>query len=50
MQKKLFPNVDFYASELLQTIGFPTSMLTVLFAIGRTVGPDISMENLERLK
>ena len=37
-QKKLFPNVDFYSGIILQAIGFPTSMFTVLFAIGRTVG------------
>jgi citrate synthase len=38
IQKKLFPNVDFYSGFILKTLGFPTSMFTVLFAIGRTVG------------
>ena len=38
IQKKLYPNVDFYSGILLKAIGFPTSMFTVLFAIGRTVG------------
>ena len=36
--KKLFPNVDFYSGIILKALGFPTSMFTVLFAIGRTVG------------
>lgn len=35
---KLFPNVDFYSGIILQAIGFPTSMFTVLFAVARTVG------------
>ncbi len=38
IQKKLYPNVDFYSGIILKGIGFPTSMFTVLFAIGRTVG------------
>ena len=38
VQKKLFPNVDFYSGFILKALGFPTSMFTVLFAIGRTVG------------
>ena len=37
-EKKLYPNVDFYSGFILKAIGFPTSMFTVLFAIGRTVG------------
>ena len=37
-EKKLFPNVDFYSGIILKALGFPTSMFTVLFAIGRTVG------------
>ena len=37
-QKKLYPNVDFYSGIILKSIGFPTSMFTVLFAIGRTAG------------
>ena len=38
MERKLFPNVDFYSGIILQAMGFPTSMFTVLFAVARTVG------------
>ena len=38
IEKKLYPNVDFYSGIILNAIGFPTSMFTVIFAIGRTVG------------
>ena len=38
IEKKLFPNVDFYSGIILSAIGFPTSMFTVLFALARTVG------------
>tara|TARA_B100001121_G_C18193043_1_gene391063 strand:- start:35 stop:538 length:504 start_codon:yes stop_codon:yes gene_type:complete len=38
IEKKLYPNVDFYSGLILKALGFPTSMFTVLFAIGRTVG------------
>ena len=38
VEKKLFPNVDFYSGIILQAMGFPTSMFTVLFAVARTVG------------
>ena len=38
IEKKLYPNVDFYSGIILKAIGFPTRMFTVLFAIGRTVG------------
>ncbi|HYC04843.1 MAG TPA: citrate synthase [Azospirillaceae bacterium] len=38
IEKKLYPNVDFYSGIILKAIGFPTSMFTVLFAIARTVG------------
>jgi len=37
-EKKLYPNVDFYSGIILKALGFPTSMFTVIFAIGRTVG------------
>uniref|UniRef100_A0A7S1N118 Citrate synthase n=1 Tax=Eutreptiella gymnastica TaxID=73025 RepID=A0A7S1N118_9EUGL len=37
-QRKLFPNVDFYSGLTLTAMGIPTSMFTVLFAIGRSVG------------
>lgn len=38
VEKKLFPNVDFYSGVILSAMGFPTSMFTVLFALARTVG------------
>ncbi|GAK32804.1 MULTISPECIES: citrate synthase [unclassified Iodidimonas] len=38
VEKKLYPNVDFYSGIILSAMGFPTSMFTVLFAIARTVG------------
>jgi citrate synthase len=38
VDKKLYPNVDFYSGIILNAIGFPTSMFTVLFALARTVG------------
>jgi citrate synthase len=38
IEKKLFPNVDFYSGIILSAIGFPTSMFTALFALARTVG------------
>eukprot|EP00606_Chrysophyceae_sp_TOSAG23-5_P000949 GSChrysophyteH2.ASY1.ANO1.891.1 assembled CDS len=37
-KRKLFPNVDFYSGLTLTAMGIPTSMFTVLFAIGRSVG------------
>lgn len=38
IEKKLFPNVDFYSGIILQAMGIPVSMFTVLFALARTVG------------
>ena len=38
VERKLFPNVDFYSGIILKALGFPTSMFTVLFALSRTVG------------
>lgn len=38
IEKKLYPNVDFYSGIILKAMGFPTSMFTVLFAVSRTVG------------
>ncbi len=38
IEKKLYPNIDFYSGITLRALGFPTSMFTVLFAIARTVG------------
>jgi len=38
VEKKLYPNVDFYSGIILRAMGFPTSMFTVLFALARTSG------------
>jgi citrate synthase len=38
IERKLFPNVDFYSGIILKAMGIPTSMFTVLFAVARTVG------------
>jgi len=38
IDKKLYPNIDFYSGITLKALGFPTDMFTVLFAIARTVG------------
>jgi citrate synthase len=38
VEKKLYPNVDFYSGIILRAMGFPTSMFTVLFALARTAG------------
>lgn len=38
IQRKLYPNVDFYSGILLEAIGFPLNMFTVIFAIGRLPG------------
>ncbi|MCX8500718.1 MAG: citrate synthase [Alphaproteobacteria bacterium] len=38
IERKLYPNVDFYSGIILRAMGFPVSMFTVLFAVARTVG------------
>jgi citrate synthase len=38
LEKKLYPNIDFYSGITLKALGFPTTMFTVLFAVARTVG------------
>jgi citrate synthase len=38
VEKKLYPNIDFYSGITLKAMGFPVSMFTVLFALARTVG------------
>ena len=38
IQRKLYPNVDFYTGLIYRAMGFPTDMFTVLFAIGRLPG------------
>jgi citrate synthase len=38
VERKLYPNVDFYSGIILDAIGFPTAMFTAIFALSRTVG------------
>ena len=38
IERKLYPNVDFYTGVIYKAMGFPTRMFTVLFAIGRLPG------------
>jgi citrate synthase len=38
IEKKLYPNIDFYSGIIYRTMGFPTNLFTVLFAIGRLPG------------
>ena len=38
IDRKLYPNIDFYAGIILKAIGFPVSMFTMLFAVARTPG------------
>ena len=38
IQRKLYPNVDFYSGLTLSAMGIPTNMFTVIFALSRTVG------------
>ena len=38
IERKLYPNVDFYSGIILKAIGIPTSMFTVIFALSRTIG------------
>jgi citrate synthase len=38
VERKLYPNVDFYSGILLQAMGFPTNMFTAIFALARTAG------------
>ncbi len=38
VERKLYPNVDFYSGIVLSALGIPTSMFTVIFALSRTVG------------
>jgi citrate synthase len=38
IERKLYPNVDFYSGIILKAIGVPLNMFTVIFAIGRTAG------------
>jgi citrate synthase len=38
IERKLFPNVDFYSGIIFRALGFPSRMFTVLFSIGRVPG------------
>jgi citrate synthase len=38
VERKLYPNVDFYTGVIYKAMGFPTRMFTVLFALGRLPG------------
>jgi citrate synthase len=38
VERKLYPNVDFYSGIIYQAMGLPTSMFPVMFAIPRTIG------------
>ncbi len=38
IERKLYPNVDFYSGIILRALGIPTNMFTVIFAIGRLPG------------
>ena len=38
IERNLYPNVDFYSGIILNAIGIPTSMFTVIFALARTIG------------
>ena len=38
IEKRLYPNIDFYSGITLKALGFPTTMFTVLFSVARTVG------------
>jgi citrate synthase len=54
IEKKLYPNVDFYSGITLKAMGFPTSMFTVLFALARTVGwiaqwEEMTMDKTQRI-
>ena len=44
IQRKLYPNVDFYSGIIYRAMGFPTDMFTVLFALGRPAGVDRAVE------
>jgi citrate synthase len=48
VERKLYPNVDFYSGIILKAMGFPTSMFTALFAVARTVGWISQWEEMSR--
>jgi citrate synthase len=48
VERKLYPNVDFYSGIILKAMGFPTSMFTALFAVARTAGWISQWEEMSR--
>ena len=44
IERKLYPNVDFYSGIILRALGIPLNMFTVIFALARTVGLDLALE------
>ena len=50
VEKKLYPNIDFYSGITLKAMGFPTTMFTVLFAVARTVGWIASGRRCSRIR
>ncbi len=48
VERKLYPNVDFYSGIILKAMGFPTSIFTALFAVARTVGWISQWEEMSR--
>jgi citrate synthase len=38
IERKLYPNVDFYSGIVLRALGIPSNMFTVIFAVARTIG------------
>jgi citrate synthase len=48
VEKKLYPNVDFYSGIIYRTMGFPTELFTVLFAMGRLPGWIAQWQEMEQ--
>jgi citrate synthase len=50
IERKLYPNVDFYSGIIYRAIGIPTEMFTVMFALGRLTGLDRTVERNDRTR
>ena len=48
IDRQLYPNVDFYSGIIMQAIGIPLEMFTVIFAIGRMPGLDRQLQGSDR--
>src|SRR5438445_9223797 len=48
VERKLYPNVDFYSGIIYGALGIPTQMFTVMFALGRLPGWDRALEGDDR--